>query len=526
MDGWPTTAAQARGFSADRASRPLMVGLAAAMPSQAAAASWNQGVYRMPAYGEVAGHAVSPLGAIPVPAAHHQLSPPRPYAVPVRVEAPSPVLPIGRASLEHSPGARPPAAEATAQSPRPLRLHAAPQEEAAPTPKQGLRASPPASPAKLVPRPRSPRTEVEGARPPAAEATAQSPRPLHLHAAPQEEAAPTPKQGLRASPPASPAKLVPRPRSPRDEVEGVPQRAAGSVLTAEGGDNDNSFSEDKLEWCPSLGRTSSTTDESSEGWEASMLAGEDMQLMQLLLDPLRDPQTVRMVVESLLFDSMPRENVQYLRTTALHNLRSRSAFLLRLREEGGDVARVRFGWHLAGSQAAAEAMAAGGIRCEEGHCACGRYGLGGYIATCATKANAYADSEGCGGERQLFLVLALPGSRIVRGERGTRPPCTAADSPSHPTEYCFVDGTRLHLVCRLDYQWVPTGRRLKTTTAGGHVRAWRNGAPVSSEHGDSPSRNASQRRSPAAKQGDSPSLNASPPRYASPERFASPQRFR
>jgi len=203
-----------------------------------------------------------------------------------------------------------------------------------------------------------------------------------------------------------------------------------------------------------------------------------MPLMQVLLDPLFDPQIVRMVVESLFYDSVPRENVKNLRTMALHNVRSRAAFLRTLdAEEGKDGGRVQFGWHLAGSPAAAQAIQVEGIRCDDQHCARGRYGRGGYVATSAAKANAYADSEGMGGERHLFLVLALPGDNIVPGRRGARAECTAADLPSHPTEYCFVDQARLHCACRLDYLWVPTGRRAKVTSAGGHVRAWRAALP-------------------------------------------------
>jgi len=201
--------------------------------------------------------------------------------------------------------------------------------------------------------------------------------------------------------------------------------------------------------------------------------GQNMQLMHVLLDPLFDPQAVRRVVEGLFYESVPRENVRHLRTMALHNMHFRELFLRTLHAEGGDDARVQFGWHLAGSLAAAEAIQIQGIRCDDQHCACGRYGRGGYVATSAAKANVYADSEGAGGERHLFLVLALPGDTIVQGRRGERAECTAADLPSHPTEYCFVDQARLYCACRLDYLWIPTGRRAKVTSAGGHVRAWR-----------------------------------------------------
>jgi len=196
-------------------------------------------------------------------------------------------------------------------------------------------------------------------------------------------------------------------------------------------------------------------------------------VVQIFLDPLQDPANAKNVAEELLFHDLPSENVQALNVTVLQDQNSRTAFLAKLQDDGGKISRVRIAWHLAGGAAAAAAIETRGIRCDDGHCACGRYGRGGYVATSAAKANAYADSDGAGGWRHLFLVLALPDEDVVKGERGFRPRCTAADLPSHPTEYCFVDEDRLHCVCRMDYQWAPTGRRPKVATSGGHTRAWR-----------------------------------------------------
>lgn len=197
----------------------------------------------------------------------------------------------------------------------------------------------------------------------------------------------------------------------------------------------------------------------------------------MLLDPMNHQETVHMIAERLLFDSLPRENMKRVKATLLNNPRSLDRFVRLLRREGVDASHVRFCWHLTGSAAAADAIQAGGIRCDGDQCLRGRYGPGGYVATCAAKANGYACSEGVGGERHLFLVLALPGDRVVRGTRGVRPPCTAADLPSHPTEFCFVDSARLHCACRFDYVWAPTGRRPKVKTAGDHARAWRHSLP-------------------------------------------------
>lgn len=196
-------------------------------------------------------------------------------------------------------------------------------------------------------------------------------------------------------------------------------------------------------------------------------------LVHVFLKPLDDSETLHTEVERLLFETLPPENVEVLKITPLHNARSRQLFLNLLHEEGGNVSLVRLAWHLAGNAVAADAIQAEGIRCDTRHCTCGRYGRGGYVATSAAKANAYADSECDSGNRHLFLVLVLPEEEVARGKRGTRPLSTAVDYPGHPTEYCFVDDARLHCVCRVDYLWLPTGRREKVTTSGGHVRAWR-----------------------------------------------------
>lgn len=174
------------------------------------------------------------------------------------------------------------------------------------------------------------------------------------------------------------------------------------------------------------------------------------------------------LVEDMLFHSLPPENVADLVVRQLRNEKSMQRFMQAFREDGGRWQRVRATWHLAGSMEAVAAILESGICCDEAHCSCGRYGRGGYVASTAAKANAYGGSEE-GELRQLFLVLALPDEEVVRGERGTRPPRTAADLPSHPTEYCFVDSARLHCTCLLTYRWVPTGRREKVTTAGTRV---------------------------------------------------------
>lgn len=200
-------------------------------------------------------------------------------------------------------------------------------------------------------------------------------------------------------------------------------------------------------------------------------------ILQVFLDPSNNMLAMLRAAEGLMLESLPVENVENLRITGL--CAPNRSFLRILGTEGSSRGRLQFAWHLAGSAEAADEIQAEGIRCDEHHCSCGRYGRGGYVATSAAKANAYADSEGSGGERYLFLVLALPGEEVALGKRGLRPSCTAADHSTHPTEFCFIDQSRLHCACRLDYCWVPSGRRMKEKTVGNHVRAWRATSPAS-----------------------------------------------
>lgn len=185
---------------------------------------------------------------------------------------------------------------------------------------------------------------------------------------------------------------------------------------------------------------------------------------------LLDADEVTTLVEEAFFESLPRGNVADLTIEMIGDDAKRRLFQQRVRDDGhGAWGRVRVAWHMAGNAEAAASIAAGGIRCDEEHCACGRYGLGGYVALTAAKANAYADSLGKGGFRRVFLVLALPDDAPVLGEKGVRPERTATDCCSCPTEYCFVDPARLCCVCALTYRWVPTGQRRKSYAAGARV---------------------------------------------------------
>jgi len=168
-------------------------------------------------------------------------------------------------------------------------------------------------------------------------------------------------------------------------------------------------------------------------------------------------QDIESIAERLLYNSMPRESVVNLSVARVGSRESREQFLRTLQCDGGNWDNIAVTWHLAPSAAAAQAISRSGVRCEEEHCMCGRYRLGGYVALSAAKANAHPDISRNNDLRHMLLVLALPGPLVVQAERGIRPPCTAADNTQCPTEYCFIDPSRLYCACSLTYQWTPTG---------------------------------------------------------------------
>ena len=57
---------------------------------------------------------------------------------------------------------------------------------------------------------------------------------------------------------------------------------------------------------------------------------------------------VQDLVEEMLFDSLPRQNVAEVEVKKLRNDRSSQMFLRALRDDGGRWPRVRVTWHLAG----------------------------------------------------------------------------------------------------------------------------------------------------------------------------------
>merc|ERR1712046_570751 len=98
----------------------------------------------------------------------------------------------------------------------------------------------------------------------------------------------------------------------------------------------------------------------------------------------------RKLAENLFLESLPRDNVGALEVDVLANENSRRRFQESLKKRGNAWSKVRVTWHLPGSAQAASSIRENGISCDEDNCSCGRYGLGGYVALSAAKANAYA----------------------------------------------------------------------------------------------------------------------------------------
>lgn len=148
----------------------------------------------------------------------------------------------------------------------------------------------------------------------------------------------------------------------------------------------------------------------------------------------QNDSVVRQAVEDLFFVSLPRENVRDLQISMLTgNTLSWLAFNEVLQAEDRRMSRVKIAWHLTKDAESAAAIEVEGINCDEGHCSCGRYGRGGYVALSAAKANAYG-WDGEEAERHLFAVLALPDLQLVRGSgaraRSGPPPTSRGPPPS------------------------------------------------------------------------------------------------
>eukprot|EP00927_Polykrikos_kofoidii_P037140 TRINITY_DN31318_c0_g1_i1.p1 TRINITY_DN31318_c0_g1~~TRINITY_DN31318_c0_g1_i1.p1 ORF type:complete len:971 (-),score=98.09 TRINITY_DN31318_c0_g1_i1:152-3064(-) len=151
------------------------------------------------------------------------------------------------------------------------------------------------------------------------------------------------------------------------------------------------------------------------------------------------------VVSSLFFDSMPKSSITIERIEQIVKPQFLRRFLKKVAEER---ACVEATFH--GTKAeSAQQIASEGLRADA--CQVGAYGLGAYVGTHAGIAHQYASPD-VEGRRRMCVVLAVIGSRVVKGHQGRRARVTALDRLLNPTQYCFVDEHRLLASHMVTYQ--------------------------------------------------------------------------
>jgi len=84
-------------------------------------------------------------------------------------------------------------------------------------------------------------------------------------------------------------------------------------------------------------------------------------------------------------------------------------------------------------------------------CATGAYGKGSYVATHAGMAHQYADPD-ANGWRHMVVVLVVVGRHAVKGRGGVQTAVTAMDNVLNPSQYCFVDASRLYISHLIKYR--------------------------------------------------------------------------
>lgn len=77
-------------------------------------------------------------------------------------------------------------------------------------------------------------------------------------------------------------------------------------------------------------------------------------------------------------------------------------------------------------------------------CSTGAYGIGAYVGAHAGTAHQYADPDESG-LRHMCVVLVVVGGDAVQGQKEVLASSTGMDRLFNPTQYCFVDESRLYV---------------------------------------------------------------------------------
>jgi len=160
----------------------------------------------------------------------------------------------------------------------------------------------------------------------------------------------------------------------------------------------------------------------------------------------------RAVCEQQFFDSMPDEFAVIESVEQVINPRLLRRFLKGVQAQGGSVEAT---FHGTPTKFADNILKEGLLKDMNTTAA---YGKGAYVGAHAGVAHQYADPDGKG-RRCMCVVLVNIGSEIKKGKMGDeQSEVTAVDRVVNPTQYCFVDETRL-LVSHIITYKVTGGQR-------------------------------------------------------------------
>jgi len=161
------------------------------------------------------------------------------------------------------------------------------------------------------------------------------------------------------------------------------------------------------------------------------------------------PETNYDLICRLFFDSMPEDFITIESIRQVMQPEALRKFLTKVSEERASVETTFHGTR----PELADKVVNHGL--DTSICQTGAYGRGAYVGTHAGIAHQYADPD-ANGLRHMCVVLVVLGSQVVKGREGEREKVTATDRLVNPTQYCFVEDSRL-LVSHLIVYRVPPG---------------------------------------------------------------------
>lgn len=150
-------------------------------------------------------------------------------------------------------------------------------------------------------------------------------------------------------------------------------------------------------------------------------------------------------VLKLFYDSMPENCIEIGCIQQVVQVRLLKRFLNKVAEARASIEATFHGT----KKDCVESIMQHGL--EPSLCHTGAYGRGAYVGTHAGVAHQYADPD-ARGWRHMFVFLVVVGDKVMKGREGEQASVTAMDRLLNPTQYCFVDASRLYVSHLIRYR--------------------------------------------------------------------------